>query len=157
MGETILKHNFPSKRVRLSREELLAGKCFPDENEFSLDPRLRSPDDLLSQRMHRNAPPSEAPALESIAETLISTPAPDPGFAALQQRYEREMAAWNHYEKKVQEWKQEVTAILEQYKAAALEKDDLARQLQEAQAKMKAQADELKWFREQLNPSSPTF
>jgi len=76
MNEFILKSSSDgSKRTRLTRDELLAGKCFPGAENFSLDPRLRSPDDLLAQ--HQKP--------ESAAQASI---------ASFQQRYELEMQAW---------------------------------------------------------------
>ena len=126
MNEFILKTGSPSKRVRLSREELLAGKCFPEDNASS-DPRLRSPDDVLSQRMQRSSQPAP-----SAAQTSIS---------ALQHRYETEIKAWREYENQVQEWKKEVSGLLEKN-----------------QQKIKQQEQELAWFRQQLTvPSSSTL
>jgi len=127
------------KRVRLTREELLAGKCFPEEDNFSLDPRLRSPDDFFAQR-------SRTP---SAVQTSI---------AGFQQRYETEMQAWREYEAKVLEWKKEVIAILEQYKSAADEKESVVQELQKAQQKLQEQEQELAWFRQQLmTPTQTTF
>ncbi len=143
MNEIILKTGSPSKRVRLSREELLAGKCFPDDNA-SFDPRLRSPDDVLSERMQRSS--QSAP---SAAQTSI---------AALQRRYETEIKAWREYENQVQEWKKDVTELLEQFKNAANEKEVVVQALQKAQQKIQQQEQELAWFRQQLTvPSSSTF
>ena len=134
MNEIILKTSSPSKRVRLSREELLAGKCFPDDKDFSLDPRLRSPEEFLSQRSNQAAAPSAAQA----------------SLSSLQQRYESEIKAWRVYESKVQEWKKEVTDILEKFKLAAQEKETAVQELQAAREKLKRQEEELNRLRQQI-------
>jgi len=61
------------------------------------------------------------------------------------------------YETKVLEWKKEVTDILEQYKAAALEKEALLQELQKAQQRLQEQEQELAWFRQQLTATPSTF
>ena len=45
-------HSKPKGRMQLTREELLAGKIMPahmEENSDPMDPRFRSPDDLLQR------------------------------------------------------------------------------------------------------------
>jgi chromosome segregation ATPase len=131
MNEIILNTSAASKRSKLTREELLAGKCFPDDSDFSLDPRLKSPDELLAQR-------ASAP---SAAQTSI---------AALQKRYETEIQAWREYENKIHEWKKEVTDILEKFKAAAQEKEMATQELEAAREKLQRQEQELQRLRQQL-------
>jgi hypothetical protein len=126
------------KRVRLTREELLAGKCFPDEQKISLDPRLKSAEDFLLKR----AQPASA------AQTTI---------AALIKSHELEMQAWREYEAKVLEWKTTVTEKLEQFKIAAnSDKAALIQQLEQAQQKIQELEQELTWFRQQLTAATST-
>jgi len=146
MNEIILNTNFPSKRSRLTREELLAGKCFPgDPHDASLDPRLRSPDEFLSQKSTRPTSSAsistESTSIESPSETCIR---------GLQKRYENEIAAWMVYEKQVMEWKKNVSAIIEQHKGAAQQRDQMAEELQKTFLKLKQQEQELTWLRQQL-------
>jgi hypothetical protein len=122
---------------------LLAGKCFPDEQQIPLDPRLRSPDDILSHRANLPQPVAVSSASTSIAE--------------IQQRYESEIKAWREYEIKVVEWKEEVTDRLEHYKNAAQERDALARELAQIKEQLRQQEQELDWFRQQLPVTQTTL
>src|SRR6185369_5799384 len=44
---TMSLFNHEKKRPKLSREDLLAGKCTVDDPNSNLDPRFKSPDELL--------------------------------------------------------------------------------------------------------------
>jgi HAMP domain-containing protein len=56
------------EKRKLSREELLAGKCHPDERGLeSTDPRFKSPDDVLLQMLSQKRP-APAPADSMLPE-----------------------------------------------------------------------------------------
>jgi hypothetical protein len=148
MSDFFLKNTFPSRRTRLSREELLAGKCFPeDEANSSADPRLRSPDEILTQKAPRpmvvEHQPQRFPPDENHAEIM-----------RLQRQYESEIEKWRDYEEHVTAWKIEANAVLGRYKNAFKDVALLTEQLEKAQAQLKKQEQELMWLRQQMISSS---
>lgn len=122
--------------IKLSREELLAGKCFPSSMEEPADPRFKSPDAMLLElaRRHENngfnihPDPVAEPYIEpssdcsSAQETKITVNSFEIKFTQqtvtidrieqLRQYYESELQRWRDYSNKVQEWFKEVTKLV---------------------------------------------
>lgn len=105
--------NTSARRVRLTREELLAGKCFPEEKPANLpepDSRFKSPDLVLDRNPN----------------SIVKNPTIDPTvkiahleneLADLRQRYNREMDEWKEYDRQVNAWKTQILETVNKLKA----------------------------------------
>lgn len=93
MEKTIL-NNPNSRRVRLSREELLSGMCYSGNPQKETDPRIKSSSFVLASELQE-----------------------------LEERYKREIDQWKEYQQQIQRWKIQVQQVVNQLKAELNEKD----------------------------------
>ncbi len=118
MDKIIINQSPGSKRIRLSREELLAGKCFPDEPKET-DERFKSPDRVIER----------APMLEieeSDSETKMRLKQVTRELHELRERYHSEIMQWKEYQSRVEQWKTQVFDVVNRLKAALKEKSNQA-------------------------------
>jgi hypothetical protein len=96
------------RRIRLTREELLAGKCMPDAHSSMNDPRIKSPDKILQKNFD---PANDIPPIPTEKTVQLQRE-----LGELKLRYNREINDWKEYEKNVTEWKKQVLGIVQQLK-----------------------------------------
>jgi len=111
---------------KLTKEELLAGKCIPDDDQSS-DARFKSPDEILLQMVsaRRISGSSEVTIQHGHLHgetklgpnsTVQHEPANDAikkSFNELSERYENDKRRWKEYEQSIHQWKAQVMDIVQ--------------------------------------------
>lgn len=121
--------NSSTKQRRLTREELLAGRCEPIEDAAAAepeDPRIKQPDELLNQLSAMNG----GGAAKELKE--------------LKARYEAEIAQWRSFEAQVKEWKTNVMEVVRQLRMQAGNVDILENDIQRLKSLLLSKEEELK-------------
>jgi hypothetical protein len=125
--------NNPIAKKKLTKEELMAGKCDPNEGQDNSDPRQKSPDDLLLKLLakKKEQPQSNPVAVQRASAQKGSAqqqdnlpraeviPAQNLGdiqsnkWLALKEMYDRDMTRWKEYEQNVVHWREKVLQIVQ--------------------------------------------
>lgn len=116
-------------KKKLSKEELLAGKCSPDEEAMEpTDPRFKSPDEILLQMVSQkraNMTNAELTIQHGFrrGETTLGADAsvqrlPDSltlskDLQTLADRYENDKKRWKEYEQRIIDWKAQVMNVIQ--------------------------------------------
>jgi hypothetical protein len=115
---------------RITSVQLTGVELRPDE-----DPRIKSPDDILSRLSPKKPLPDlgkteeRAPAARELAE--------------LKSRYDQEIAQWREYERRIQEWRAQVVAIVENFRKEAASQQSLLKELERCRATLRLQEQEI--------------
>lgn len=104
----------------------------------TVDPRIKSPDDILSKLSPKKAAPASAD--EKVKDAARE-------LADLKIRYDAEIAQWRDYEKRIQEWRAQVVSIVQGLKRDLATRQELVEELDRCRAALKAREDELQRIR----------
>lgn len=130
--------SFGPRRVRLSREELLAGKCMPDYSGG--DERFKSPDDRLFTSKQQPAP--AAASVDNENE-----------IAEIHKNHEIEIARWKEYERQVNKWKDQVVGIVNKMQAENKDVNEVRTELEHCKQLLSDKDHEIASLRSLLQES----
>ncbi len=116
-----MQNGMTKNKSKLTREELLAGKCFVDEQlPADNDPRFKSPDLILDRNptsLVKNAEPMDR--IDKLEKALKDS----------WQQYNTEMEKWRAYEAQITTWKEQVMRVLQQLRDDIAQKNERIKEL----------------------------
>ncbi len=152
-------------RKKLSREDLLAGKCTPEDEIAPGDPRFKSPDEILLQMVQRRPAGAAEVTIQHgyrRGETTLKqdesvhTPAAETlkkEFEHLSTRYEQDKARWKDYEQRIQEWKTQVMNVIQNLKEEN-DTETLKKEIETLKELNRQKDDEIRSLADEIKKSS---
>jgi hypothetical protein len=151
-------------KKKLTRDELLAGKCSPEDAPSPGDPRFKSPDEILLQMVsqRRGSPPAEVTIQHGYrrGETTLGPDAtvdrtPDTetlkkNFQQLTERYDKDIARWRDYEQRILHWKAEVMNVIQNLQDDANEADSLKKEIETLKELNRQKDDEIRSLADEI-------
>jgi hypothetical protein len=109
------------------------------------DPRIKSPDDILSKLSPRK------PGLDIPGKTTDRAGEAARQLSELRSRYDQEIAQWRDYERRIQEWRAQVVSIVEGLRRDASGQAAAMKELEQCRAALKRQEHEIQTLRQERN------
>jgi hypothetical protein len=151
-------------KKKLTREELLAGKCAPDDEKQAGDPRFKSPDEILLQMVSQRQPGSEVTIQHGYrrGETTLGPDSvnhtPDMetlkrNYQQLTDRYEKDVARWKDYEQSILAWKAQVMNVIQNLNDQANDTETLKREIETLKELNRQKDDEIRSLADEIKKS----